>query len=198
MLCLPSLALATSSISTILVVGDSLSAAYGIPPEQGWVSLLEKRLEDNKYPYHVVNVSISGNTSSNGLTSLPQALKQYKPSIVIIGLGSNDGLRGLSTVAMQSNLSQMVELAKKTKARVLLAGFLIPVNYGPIYRKKFEHVFETVSDEYHLPRIPFLLEKVVLKPELIQNDGLHPNEAAQPLILDTVWPFLEKMLSRSG
>jgi len=180
--------------NTILVVGDSLSAAYGINIEKGWVALLEKRLQQENLPYHVINISTSGDTTRNGLAKLPPALKQYKPTIVLIGLGSNDGLRGLSPDVMQVNLIKMVELSQKENARVLLLGSLIPMNYGPEYRKKFEQAFDNTAKQYKLPKVPFLLDGVWDSPELIQDDNLHPNEAAQPIILENVWPYLKKML----
>lgn len=184
----------TQTHKIILVIGDSLSAADGINPEKGWVSLLQKRLEQDKRPYRVINISSSGDTSRHGVEKLDGALKEYHPSIIILGLGSNDGLRGLSTEAMYNNLSQMLEHAKQANARVLLIGFLIPMNYGPLYRKKFEAVYEDLAKRFQLPKVPFLLEKVALDPDLMQEDGLHPNEKAQPIILDNVWPYLKKML----
>lgn len=184
----------TSTKATLLVLGDSLSSAHGIDPKKGWVSLLEARLEQEKLPYHVVNISTSGDTTRNGLEKLHNALKTYKPSIVILGLGSNDGLRGLSTEAMYQNLNKMIEESQKAHAKVLLLGLLIPMNYGPVYRTKFEQVFKDLTDKYQLVKVPFLLDEVALKPEFMQEDGLHPNEKAQPIILDTVWPYLRKML----
>lgn len=187
----------SSNLSTILVLGDSLSAAYGIESNKGWVALLGERLKQEKLPYKVVNVSTSGDTTRNGLEKIDNALKEYKPSIVILGLGSNDGLRGLSTAAMNKNLSSIIEQAKKSHAKVLLLGFLIPVNYGPEYREKFEKVFVTLAQKYQLARVPFLLENVALSKDLMQEDGLHPNEKAQPIILDSVWLYLSKLLSSS-
>jgi len=175
---------------TILVLGDSLSAAYGIGIEQGWVALLQKKLQALRYTYNIINSSNGGDTTSNGLERLPAALKQYQPAIVILALGSNDGLRGLPIDAMKNNLMQMAELAKQSHAKVLLVGFLIPLNYGPIYRQQFEQAFKDVADRYNLPRVPFLLENVALHPELMQADGLHPNATAEPIILDTLWPYL--------
>lgn len=176
------------------MVGDSLSSAHGIDPKKGWVSLLGERLEQEKLPYQIVNISTSGDTTRNGLEKLNNALKTYQPSIVILGLGSNDGLRGLSTVAMQNNLNKMIEESKKSHAKLLLLGFLIPVNYGPVYRAKFEQVFKDLANKHHLIKVPFLLDKVALNPEYMQEDGLHPNELAQPIILDTVWVYLKKLL----
>lgn len=182
------------SLKVILVVGDSLSAAYNIPQSTGWVTLLQKRLVSEQFPYRVVNISESGDTSSNGLSKLAEALKRYKPNIVIIGLGSNDGLRGLSTSALQKNLTQMIEQSEQVDAKVLLLRFLIPLNYGPLYRQKFEQVFLDLAEEYHLQKMPFLLENIALQPDLMLEDGLHPNERAQQIILETLWPYLKKLL----
>lgn len=182
-------------MSTILVMGDSLSAAHGISPQEGWVNLLRNRLKDQQLPYEVINLSTSGDTSSNGLSKLPAALQQYKPAIVIIALGSNDGLRGLSVVALENNLSRMIALSKYANAKVLLLGAMIPLNYGPVYREKFEKVFTELASTHHVPLLPFLLENVALKPELMQDDGFHPTAAAQPIILENVWPYLLKVLN---
>jgi acyl-CoA thioesterase-1 len=184
-----------SSPSTILVVGDSLSAAYGIPINQGWVSLLEERLKHQQLPYQIVNISMSGDTTSQGLTKLPAALNQYQPAVVIIALGANDGLRGLPTALIQKNLDKLVLLSKQRHAKVLLIGLLLPLNYGPLYRAQFERVYSAVTNRYHLRQVPFLLKDIALNPDLMQADGLHPNATAQPLIVDNVWPFLEKTLS---
>lgn len=182
------------NLPTILVLGDSLSAAYGIDPEQGWVALLGQRLKEQGYHYQIINSSISGDTTSNGKSRLTSLLHQYKPVILILGLGSNDGLRGLSTQEMKKNLTEMVVMAKKNHAKVLLIGFLIPVNYGPEYRTKFELVYQEIAREQHLPEVPFLLAKVALDPNLMQEDGLHPNAKAQPIILDNVWRYLKPMV----
>ncbi len=181
---------------TILIIGDSLSAAHGINPELGWVSLLQDRLQSYRLDYKIINASISGNTTSNGLAALPSLLQAYHPEIIIIGLGSNDGLRGLNTQAMKKNLEAMISLSKKTHAKILLIGFLIPVNYGPVYRSRFEEVFKNLSKENDLPIVPFLLEKVALNPALMQSDGLHPTAEAQIIILDTLWPYLKPLLMR--
>ena len=183
-----------ASASTILVFGDSLSAAYGIRPEQGWVTLLTQRLQTQGYGYQVINASVSGETSSGGLERLPRALSLHAPGIVILELGANDGLRGLPVNAMHDNLAQMVRLAQAAGARVLLVGIRIPPNYGPRYTDEFGRVYGEIAQKYHLPLVPFLLEKVALDAALMQPDGLHPNASAQPIILDTVWPHLKSML----
>ncbi len=180
--------------ANILVVGDSLSASYGIDPKLGWVTLLQQKLNKEQYPYRVINLSTSGDTTSNGLEKLPDALKAYRPAVVILGLGSNDGLRGLAIPALKKNLSTMITLSKNANAKVLLIGFLIPPNYGPVYSEAFEQAFVDTAKKYQLQRVPFLLQNIALNPDLMQDDGLHPNEDAQPLILENVWPYLKKLL----
>jgi len=185
---------AVASGSTILVFGDSLSAAYGVRPEQGWVTLLTQRLQTQGYGYQVINASVSGETSSGGLERLPRALSLHAPDILILELGANDGLRGLPVNAMHDNLAQMVRLAQAAGARVLLVAIRIPPNYGPRYTDEFGRAYGEIAQKYHLPLVPFLLEKVALDAALMQEDGLHPNAAAQPIILDTVWPHLKPLL----
>lgn len=179
---------------TILVVGDSLSSAYGIEPNQGWVTLLARRLEEHHLPYQVVNISTGGDTTSNGVEKLPKALSQYQPKLVIIALGSNDGLRGLPTQLLHKNLMTLINLTHKHQARVLLIGFMLPLNYGPQYRSQFETVYQNLTDKYHLIKVPFLLERIALIPQYMQADGLHPNALAQPIILENVWPYLLRVL----
>ena len=185
---------ACHSLSNILIVGDSLSAAHGIELSEGWVSLLKEKLK-NTYPdYNIINASTSGHTTTDGVERLPSLLEKYHPSIVIIGLGSNDGIRGIPTKVIEQNLDSMVKLSLAHKSKVLLLGFLIPINYGPVYRNRFEKVFKDVSIRYELVEVPFLLKDIALKAELMQTDGLHPKAIAQPIILETVWPYLEKIL----
>ncbi len=186
---------AVASASTILVFGDSLSAAYGIRSEQGWVTLLMQRLQTQGYGSQVVNASVSGETSSGGLERLPRALKLHSPGIVILELGANDGLRGLPLEAMRENLGRMVQLAQAAGARVLLVGIRIPPNYGPRYTEEFARVYIELAQKYRLPLVPFLLEKVALDPALMQEDGMHPNAAAEPIVLDTLWPHLKALLN---
>lgn len=178
----------------ILVLGDSLSAAYGIPVEQGWVKLLQDRLVERNFPHRVVNASISGDTTRGGLNRLPAALTQYRPAIVILELGANDGLRGQPPMAMAANLAQLIELAQKADARVLLAEMRIPPNYGPLYTQKFQATFGELAHQYDIPLIPFMLDGVAGNPELMQDDGLHPRAAGQPRVLDNVWVVLEPVL----
>jgi len=188
---------AVASGRTILVFGDSLSAALGIRPEQGWVALLAQRLQAQGYGYQVVNASVSGETSAGGLERLPRALQLHEPAIVILELGPNDGLRGLPVSAMHANLARMVELAQAAHARVLLVGMRIPPNYGPRYTEEFAAAYSELAKQYHLPLVPFLLEKVALDPSLMQADGLHPNAAAEPAVLDTLWPYLKPLLKNN-
>ncbi len=188
--------LARAEAPVILVLGDSLSAAYGISVEQGWVSLLQRRLIERGFSHRVVNASISGDTSDSGLSRLPAALDREHPAVVILELGANDGLRGQSIPMMTANLAQLIELAQQAGATVALAEMRIPPNYGPLYTQKFQAAFGALAKRYHLALIPFLLEGVAGDPALIQDDGLHPRAKAQPRILDNVWPTLEPLLQQ--
>jgi acyl-CoA thioesterase I len=188
---------AVASARTILVFGDSLSAAYGIRPEQGWVALLEQRLQAQGYGYQIVNASVSGETSSGGLQRLPRALQLHHPALVILELGANDALRGLPLSGTRENLATMVQLSQSAGARVLLVGLRIPPNYGPRYTQEFANIFPGLANQYHLPLVPFLLENVALDPERMQADGLHPNAQGEPPILDTLWPYLKPLLKKN-
>ena len=188
--------MAHAEAPVILVLGDSLSAAYGIPAEQGWVNLLQHRLAERGFPHQVVNNSISGDTTSGGLSRLPAALTREQPALVILELGANDGLRGQPIMAMTANLARLIELAQQSGAKVALAEMRIPPNYGPLYTQKFQAAFGALAKRYHLALIPFLLEGVAGDPALIQDDGLHPRAKAQPRILDNVWPTLEPLLQQ--
>ena len=181
---------------TILVFGDSLSAAYGLAPQEGWVALLAQRLRTQGYGYEVVNASESGETSGGGLERLPRALELHKPQLVILELGANDGLRALPVSELRANLERMVALARAAGARILLVGIRIPPNYGPRYTGEFERVFPELANQYHLPLVPFLLAKVALDPALMQADGMHPNARGEAPVLDTVWPYLEPLLEK--
>jgi acyl-CoA thioesterase-1 len=181
---------------TILVFGDSLSAAYGIPREQGWVALLQQRLKDNNLPYEVANASVSGETTSGGLSRLANSLKQYQPSIVIIELGANDGLRGLPINQIKTNLQKMITACQQVNAKVLLLGMIIPPNYGPSYTREFKDAYAGLAKQYKTSLVPFFLDGVAGNPELIQEDGLHPTAQAQPQILDTIWKTLKPELSK--
>ncbi len=179
---------------TILVLGDSISAGYGINIEDGWVALLQKRLKAQGYGYRVVNASVSGETTSGGLQRLPRALAIHRPAIVILELGGNDGLRGLPIATSRDNLYRMVELSLAAKAGVLLLGMKVPPNYGSRYSGSFEQTFAELATRKKLAFVPFFLDKVALTPGLMQADGLHPKAPAQPLMLDAVWPTLEARL----
>jgi len=177
---------------TILVFGDSLSAAYGIPRESGWVSLLQRHL-----PRHsVVNASVSGETTAGGLTRLPQVLAAHRPNITIIELGANDGLRGLPMQQTARNLEAMIDLAKKHGSQVLLVGMRLPPNYGPAYVHKFQALFAQVAKARKVRLVPFLLDGVAEQRDRFQADGLHPDAGAQPRLMDNVWRELKPMLKR--
>ncbi len=181
---------------TIVVFGDSLSAAYGIQPNTGWVALLENKLKQQKSTYKVVNASISGETTSGGLTRFGQMLKMHQPNIVVIELGANDGLRGLSLNDMQSNLNSMIKQAQAKNATVMLLGMKIPPNYGIQYTQKFSAVYDDLAKQYKLKLVPFFLDGVAGNRTLVQEDGLHPTAAAQPRLLENVWPKLESLLKK--
>lgn len=182
---------AANEPTRLLVVGDSLSAAYGIDKEDGWVSLLAERLGDQA---SVINASISGETTSGGAERLPDLLRQHEPEIVLLELGGNDGLRGLPPGQMRSNLADMIERSQSFGAEVLLLGIDIPPNYGQAYRDAFQTVYSELSDEYDVPLVPFLLQDIATQDALMQEDGIHPTAKAQPTIIDNVWPTLEPLL----
>ena len=189
-----------ASANTILIIGDSLSAAYGMPVEQGWVRLLQQRLASVQYPYTIVNASISGDTTANALNRLPQALIRHQPAIVVLELGGNDGLRGLSLMEMKRNLAAMVQAARHHQAEVLLIGVQLPPNYGPRYTQQFHAVYHELAQEYGLALVPSLVDGVGTRTELMQADGIHPNSKAQPLIVTRVWkqlrPLIDAMKNR--
>jgi acyl-CoA thioesterase-1 len=179
---------------SILVVGDSLSAAYGIPRDRGWVALLEERLKREHRDYIVVNASISGDTSSGGRARLQPLLERHRPAVMILALGGNDGLRGAPPAQIRANLSAMIRQAQARRARVLLLGVKMPPNYGEDYTKSFEAVFRDLAKTHRTALVPFLLEDFADQPELFQPDRIHPTEAAQPLMLERVWPALKPLL----
>ena len=179
---------------TVLVYGDSLSAAYNIAESDGWVSLLGERLGAEGWPVRVVNGSVSGETTTSGLARLEGVLDYFQPQIVILQLGGNDGLRGLPISLMRTNLVEMIESIREEGALVLLAGIRIPPNYGPRYTEPFFATFSDLAELYDLPLVPFLIDGIPQQPGLMQGDGIHPRAEAQPLILDNVWPVLEPML----
>jgi acyl-CoA thioesterase-1 len=180
--------------ANLLVLGDSLSAGYGIDPQQGWVALLEQRLSDNNYTYKIINASVSGSTTNQGLQVLPTLLKQYQPKVVIVELGGNDGLRGLPLLTIRKNLSTIVQLSKKYKAKVLLVGVRLPPNYGPAYTGKFQQLFPDLAQQEKVAVIPLFLAGVDENSHLMQGDGIHPIAAAQAILLDNVWPQLKSLL----
>lgn len=185
---------AAAAVRTILVVGDSLSAGYGIALRSDWVTLLQQRLAQQGYPYRVINASISGDTTSSGRERLPSALARHRPEIVIIELGANDGLRGLALSQMRANLSAMIAAARGHGAKVLLVGMYLPPNYGKPYTERFHQIYVDLARKFGLPLVPFLLEGVALQPDLMQADGLHPRAPAEPMVLDNVWRVLKTML----
>ncbi|UOG90485.1 MAG: arylesterase [Candidatus Thiothrix sulfatifontis] len=182
---------ASKHAATVLVWGDSLSAAYGIPVETGWVSLLQTKLGDH---YKVVNGSISGETTAGGLTRLPEALKQHEPDYVLLELGANDGLRGIDLPTMRRNLEQMITLSQTADAKVILLGIQLPPNYGTTFTEKFAATYTDLAKQYTIPLLPFLLDGVAENWDLMQADGLHPTAAAQPQLLANVWKVLETAL----
>jgi acyl-CoA thioesterase-1 len=185
---------ASLAAETILVFGDSLSAGFGIAVKQSWPSLLAERLQAEKLPHTVVNASISGETTAGGRSRLPATLKQHRPTIVILALGANDGLRGLPLAEVRANLTQMVQVAKAAGARVLLAGMRLPPNYGADYTRDFNALFATVAKQEKVALLPFLLEPITADDAAFQPDRLHPTADAQPKILDHVWQSLKPLL----
>ena len=179
---------------TVLVLGDSLSAAHNIATEQGWVHLLEVRLGKMVPPWAVVNASISGETSLSGRNRLPALLATYRPGVVVIELGANDGLRGLPLNQLRDNLTAMISAAQATHAKVLLLGIELPVNYGPQYRDGLRAVYADLAKQKHVALLPFLLDGVALDPALMQADGLHPTAAGEPKVLENVWRVLRPLL----
>jgi acyl-CoA thioesterase-1 len=196
-LALPAGAQAATS-RTIVVLGDSLSAGYGIKVQEGWVSLLAQRLAAEGYGYKVVNASVSGETTQGGVSRLPRVLERHKPDLVVIELGGNDGLRGLPLAASRANLQRAIELAKAARARVLLVGMMIPPNYGARYAQEFRETFVELARENSIPLVPFLLDEVALNADLMQEDGIHANARGQPRMLENVWSRLKPLLVAPG
>ena len=179
------------------MLGDSLSAAYHIAPESGWVALLARRLrqQNPQNPRPVVNASISGETSAGGLARLPKLLAENKPSLVVVELGANDGLRGLAVEEIRGNLERILKACRDADAKILLLGIELPVNYGPQYRDGLRAMYRDVAHEFNAPLVPFLLEGIASDPKLMQDDGLHPMAAAEPKVLDNVWLSIASMMS---
>ncbi len=179
---------------TVLVVGDSISAAFGLETSQGWVHLLQERLVEGDESWRVVNASISGDTTAGGLARLDPLLEAHTPAVVILELGGNDGLRGQSPVQLKQNLAAMIEMSQEAGAKVLILGMLMPPNLGKRYTEAFAKVFPEVASEYDVPLVPFLLEGVAGVPSMMQGDQIHPTAEAQSKLLDNVWPALEPLL----
>jgi acyl-CoA thioesterase-1 len=177
-----------------VVVGDSLSAAYGLPQERGWVALLGERIKRERLDYSVVNASISGDTTGGGLARLDRLLGQHKPAVVVLELGGNDGLRGLPVADMRKNLAAMIERSRKAGAKVVLVGVYIPPNYGPDYTKAFFDSYGELAKRYRTALVPYIMEDFALKPEFFQADRIHPTVEAQPLMMERVWKALRPLL----
>lgn len=185
----------TATAKTVMVYGDSISAGYGLNPEQGWVHLLQKRLEQ-QYPkkHNVVNASVSGETTSGGLARLPLALKTHRPDVVVLELGGNDGLRGQPPQMLQQNLAKMIQLSQQVHAKVIVLGMKIPPNYGTAYSKAFEQSYRTVSQQYKVQLLPFFMQGIAGNNQLMQKDLVHPNAKAQGILLNNVYPLIQSAL----
>jgi len=183
--------------ASILVLGDSLSGAYGINTDEGWVSLLQQQLVNEGYDYRVINASVSGDTSRTGLSRIDSALTAHKPAIVILALGANDGLRGLAFSEIENSLASIIERCKKDRVQVLLIGVRLPPNYGADYIRQFTGLYQRLSDRYGIPLVPRMLDKVAEHRELLQADGMHPIAEAQPQIMRNIWSGLKPMLHKS-
>ena len=183
---------------TLLVFGDSLSAAYGLSADQGWVHLLEARARRAGLDWRVVNASVSGETTAGGLRRLSQDLDRHRPALVVIALGANDALRGQPIAGIRDNLEKMIRLARKARAEPVLVGLMIPPNYGIDYANEFRGLYPALAAKHRIPLVPFLLEGVADKPDLFQRDQLHPTAAAQPRIADNVWPSIEPLLRKGA
>ena len=195
-LTLPGLVQAAAAPHTILVLGDSLSAGYGVKVDATWVALLERRLANQGYGYRVVNASISGETTGGARSRLPRALELHKPAVVVIELGGNDGLRGLPVKQVRGNFEYLIETAKAAKADVVLVGMRMPPNYGAEYANSFHALYGELAKKYDVPMVDFFLDGVALDDNLMQADGIHPNATAQPKLLDNLWPALSKVLKK--
>ena len=183
-----------AAAGTVLIVGDSISAAFGLDTRQGWVALLEKRLRDEGFKDKVVNASVSGDTSAGGQARLPALLSEHKPSLVVLELGGNDGLRGQLPTQLQQNLASMIDKSRASGAKVLLLGMQLPPNYGARYTKAFAQVYSDLAMQKNVPLVPFLLEGVGGHPELMQADGIHPAQNAQGQLLENAWPAIKPLL----
>jgi acyl-CoA thioesterase-1 len=182
--------------ASILVLGDSLSGAYGINTQEGWVALLQQKISKHGFEYKVINASVSGDTTRTGLSRIDSALQQHKPAIVILALGGNDGLRGLAFSEIESSLASIIERCQQDNTSVLLAGVRLPPNYGPAYNEKFAALYRGLSERYGVTLVPRMLDQVAENPELMQEDGIHPKAEAQAQIMQNVWVGLEQMLEK--
>lgn len=183
---------------TVLVFGDSLSAGYGIDVDQSWATLLQARLEQQGYEHRVVNASIGGDTTESGAARIAQAIEAFSPSVIILELGGNDGLRGIPPDTMRANLASIVKTGTDSGAAVVMLGIRIPPNYGARYIAEFENVFRQIATEMDVPWVEFFLEGIALNKELMQDDGIHPNAIAQPILLDNAWPIISNALAKQG
>ncbi|MBB5503957.1 acyl-CoA thioesterase-1 [Paraburkholderia sp. JPY681] len=182
----------------IVVLGDSISAEYGLPRDTGWVALMRQRLAEERIDYSVANASISGDTTSGGRARLPALMERLEPSIVIVELGANDALRGVPLSTTEANLRTIIEQAQQGHAKVVLVGMYVPPNYGPDYTQKFNGLYGQLSKEFHVPLVPFLLAGIADKPDMFQADQIHPTQQAQPLLLNNVWPAVKPLLRTSS
>jgi len=187
---------ASKTPAAILVLGDSLSGAYGISTEQGWVALLQQHIMDQGYQYRVINASVSGDTTRTGLSRIEAALQQHQPEVVVIALGGNDGLRGLAFSEIESSLGRIIQQCLESGTEVLLVGVRLPPNYGPVYNQKFAALFENLSSRYDVALVPRMLDQVADYRELLQADGIHPTAEAQPQIMKNIWVGLGPMLEK--
>ncbi len=181
---------------TVLIFGDSLSAGYGMEVDQSWVALLQVRLKDQGYEHRVINASVTGETTEGGATRIDTALAEFSPELIILELGGNDGLRGFPAARMKGNLEKIVARAKASGAAIVLLGIRIPTNYGPRYSAEFESVFRQVSDDFDVQWIEFFMEGIALNDDLLQDDRIHPNAVAQPMLLDNAWPVISATLKK--
>ena len=189
---------ANKTPASILVLGDSLSGAWGINTDEGWVALLQQKISKQGFDYKVINASVSGDTTRTGLSRIEAALHEHKPAIVIVALGGNDGLRGLAFSEIENSLASIIERCQKDNAQVLLSAVRLPPNYGPVYTDQFAALYSRLSERYKVPLVPRMLDQVAENRELMQQDGIHPTAAAQPQIMRNVWARLEPMLERTG
>ena len=187
---------ANKTPASILVLGDSLSGAWGIDTDEGWVALLQQKISKQGFDYKVINASVSGDTTRTGLSRIESALQQHKPVIVIVALGGNDGLRGLAFSEIESSLASIIERCQKDGAKVLLSAVRLPPNYGPVYIEQFAALYNRLSNQYKVPLVPRMLDQVAENRALMQEDGIHPKAEAQPQIMQNVWAGLEPMLEK--